>query len=159
MATATFDLSALALSDPVVSGKGAKSVPVTYAGRPVVWSPDAQEVIFEPTSFSGEEVSRVSLVMRASAAAQEQLAALDEFILGLVVLESVKIFGKPVLLDEARSRYVPCLKLSEKGYEPTWKAKINISGKQPVRVWDAHRKARDQPNVWAKSTVFPRVTL
>ena len=159
MATATFDLSMLALSDPVVSGKGAKSVPVTYAGRPVVWTPDAQEVIFEPTSFSGEEASRVNLVMRASPAAQEELTALDEFILVLVTLHSVKIFGKPVLLDEARSRYVPCLKVSEKGYEPTWKAKVNVAGKGIVRVWNSEKMARELPTVWARSKVSPRVTL
>jgi hypothetical protein len=159
MATATFDLSALTLSDPVVSGKGAKSVPVSYGGRPVVWQPPAQKVLFEPSSFSGEEVSRVNLVMRASPEAVSERTALDESLLGLVVQHSTQIFGKPCSLEEARSRYVYGLKQSEKGYEPTWKCKINVSGKAPVSVWDADKQRRDLPKCWAGAQVVPKVTL
>jgi hypothetical protein len=112
MAAATFDLSALTLSDPVVSGKGAKSVPVSYAGRPDVWQPPAQRVLFEPSSFSGEEVTRVNLVMRASpeVVSEPKLTALDEGLLGFVVQHSAQIFGKPCSLEEARPRYVPPLR-------------------------------------------------
>ena len=113
MASATFDLSQLALSDPVVSGKGAKSVPLSYGGKPVVWTPDAQEVAFEPSSFSGEEASRVNLVMRASPAALEALVALDEFVIGLASLDSVKLFGKPLTIEELRQLYTPSVKRNE----------------------------------------------
>ena len=131
--SATFDLKALALGDPVTSGKGGKSVPVTYGGAPIVWTPEAQQVLYEPSSFSGEDVSRVNLVLTASVAAIEQLAALDEMIVQLAAYNSVKIFGKEPTVEEVRLRYNPCLKKSEKGYAPTWKAKINLSGRSAVR--------------------------
>ena len=159
MTTAVFDLAALTLGHPVVSAKGGKSIPLSYTGRPVVWMPDAQRIAFEPSSFGAENTSRVNLVMNASIKALEQLTALDERILQLAVEESVKIFGRPPPYEEARSRYVTCLKQSAKGYEPTWKTKLNISGKDPVGVWDTDRKRRNPPASWAKATVWPQVTL
>jgi hypothetical protein len=111
------------------------------------------------SSFSGEEVSRVNLVMRASPEAAEQLTALDEWVLKLVTQQSAQIFGKTITPEEARSRYVPGLKLSEKGYEPTWKCKINISGKGQVSVWDLNKQRRDLPTSWVKAQVWPKATL
>ena len=97
--------------------------------------------------------------MRASPDAAAELEALDEAILKLVVLQGAQIFGKPVSAEEARSRYVPALKRSEKGYEPTWKCKINVGGKGQVAVWDAQRQRRGFPQSWLRARVVLKVTL
>ena len=157
--TSHFDVDALTLGEPVTSGKGGKSVPISYDGKPVVWTPDAQPVQYEPSSFTGEDVSRVNLVMRASSSALEQLTALDEAIISLAAHNSLKIFGKQLLEDEVRLRYNPLVKRSEKGYAPTWKTKVNLSGRSAVVCWDADRKVREQPEEWIACSVQPRVTL
>ena len=78
--TSTFDLEALTLSNPVTGAKGAKTVPITYRGKQVVWQPDSQIVAFQPTAFQNETATRVNLVMRASQQAVESLTALDQHI-------------------------------------------------------------------------------
>ncbi len=157
--TTTFDISALTLGDPVVSGRGQKSIPVSYDGRPVVWQPSEQVVLFEPTSFSGEEATRVNLVMRASPEAAAELTQLDEALLNLVVQQSAQIFGKAITLEEAQSRYVPSLKPNEKGYAPTWKCKVNVGGKARVNLWDTGKRRRLTPESWVKAQVWPKAIL
>ena len=154
-----FDLAALQLGNPIISGKGAKSIPVTYSTvKPVVWLPDAQVVAFEPSNFSDPDASRVNLVMRASPQAIEALTALDEYIVGLCALHSLQIFGKVLSEDEVRARYNPCLKRSEK-YADTFKCKINLAGRGQVRLWDAEKQSCGAPVSWVGASVTPKIAF
>lgn len=155
---ASFNLSAIQLGEPLAGTKGAKSVPITSDGKAVVWLPGAHQVAFEPSAFSGEDVSRVNLVLRASPGVVEALTALDAYLVGLLALDSVKVFGKPLTEDEVRARFCSSLKTSEK-YAPTFKAKINLSGRGQVKLWDADRQARPAPSCWTACTVRPRIVL
>ena len=53
------EIASLALGELVTSKKGTKSVPLTSAGQPLAWLPEAQHIVFEPKSFNGE--TRVNL--------------------------------------------------------------------------------------------------
>ena len=55
-------------------------------------------------------------------------------------------------------RYNPSLKRSEK-YEPTYKMKINLSGKGEIKCWDEDKKPRPQPENWLACSVAPKVVL
>ena len=114
-----FDIQALTMGDVVVSGKGAKTVSILAGGNPIVWQPEAQAVCYEPTSFNGEDVSRVNLVLRASPAAVDALATLDAAIIRLVTTHSVRLFGKQLTDTEVHTKYNRSLKESEKGYSTT----------------------------------------
>ena len=153
---AAFNLANLAIGEVAVSGKGAKSAPLSYNGAPVTWQPGASPVVYEPTSFSGEEVTRVNLVMRASAQVEEQLSTLDEFIVRLAHSHSMKLFGKPLSQEEVSQKYNPLLKRSDKGYAPTFKAKVNL-GK--LRCWDMDKQRRDAPAAWTQCSVTPMVQV
>jgi hypothetical protein len=152
----SFDLQALSLGEPVISGKGGKSVPASYDGKSVHWFPGPQTVAFEPSAYSGEDVSRVNLVMRASPGAVQALTELDEHLIGLAAANSAKIFGKALDEQEVRLRYNAGLKRSEK-YPATWKAKVNLSGRNQLRLWDEHKQPRSQPATWVGCCVRPRV--
>lgn len=157
------DLAGLTLGDVVVSGKGAKCIPFSLNGQPVNWTPDeALEVAFEPKAFSGEDVARVNLCLRPGPATTEQLQALDDAVVKLLVQNSVKIFGKVLTEAEAAARYSPSLKVSEAHPEwaPTWRVKINKSGRGQVKLWDmATKEVRDEPEVWTQCRIKPRVQL
>ena len=157
MASSTFDLAALTLSDPVTGAKGAKLAPLSCAGKPVVWQPEAQFVVYEPSAFQNEEATRVNLVMRASPQAVTDLTDLDDRILELCALQSINLFGKALTSEELRLRYTPCLKPSTKGYEPTFKVKVNMSGRGKLKCWDPEAKQRDPPHSWIGCSVKPRV--
>ena len=153
---AAFDLQAITLGDVSISGKGAKSAPLSLNGGPFNWQPDAAQVVYEPTSFSGEEVARVNLVMRANAEVERQLTMLDEYVIGLATLESVKLFGKPMSEEEVKLRYNPLLKKSDKGYPPTFKAKVNLA---KLRCWDMSKQRREAPEAWTQCAVTPKILI
>ena len=146
MSTTALNVSNLSLGDLTTSKKGTKSAPLSCACKPVVWIPDAQNVAFEPKSFNNDD--RMNLVMKASPAAIETLDALDEQILQQCFVESQRIFGKNLTLDEVRLRYNPCLKLSDKGYAPTFKAKITMTGTGAIKCWNADKTMRKLPSSW-----------
>ena len=155
----SFDLPAITLGEVVVSTKGGKSVPILSDGQPLVWTPELQQVAYEPTAFNGEEVSRVNLVMRVTPGAKEDLAALDVRLLNLAVQNSQKIFGKQLSEAEVMARWSPLVKVSEKGYAPTFKCKINLSGKNAVRCWTEDKELRPMPLEWVQCSVQPRILV
>ena len=79
--SSTFDISDITVGAPVVSAKGAKTIPLSYNGNPITWLPDTQIVAYQPSAFQNEEATRVNLVMRASPSAIEALSALDEYMM------------------------------------------------------------------------------
>ena len=91
MASATFDLSALIVSDPVTSAKGAKTAALSYGGKPVLWRPEPQAVVYEPSSFQNEDSTRVNLVMRATPGVVEVLESLDEFLVTFCTEQSAPL--------------------------------------------------------------------
>ena len=156
---ATIDLQSLQLGDVSTSAKGARSIPLTSDGKAVLWTPPTlSEVAFEPTSFSGEEVSRVSLVLRATDAIVETLTALDAYVIGLLALHSIRVFGKPMTEDEVRGRWSPSLKTNPK-YPTTWKMKINLQGRGEVKLWNKDKTRREPPVSWLECRAQPKVTV
>ncbi len=151
------EIASLALGELVTSKKGTKSVPLTSAGQPLAWLPEAQHVLFEPKSFNGE--SRVNLVMKASPSVVETLDAFDEQVVQLCFAESQRLFGRSLSLEEVRMRYNPCLKQSDKGYEPTFKAKIGLEGSGAVKCWNADATPRKIPPSWTGCAVRPRIVF
>jgi hypothetical protein len=159
MAGSSFNLNGLTLSTPVSGVQGAKLVPLSYQGKPVLWQPDTQTVAFEPSAFQNEASLRVNMVMRASQQATDALTELDEFIMQYCAENSEAIFGKVLPIEDVRLRYNRCLKQSDKGYEPTFKAKIMLSGKGKLKCWDDERKPCNVPDAWIGCVVQPRIVL
>ena len=157
--TGSFDLAALTLSDAIVSPKGVKTASLSYTGKPVVWQPDAQLVLFEPSAFQNAEASRVNLVMRASQQALDALTARDAYMIQFCTQHSQHLFGEPLSQDEVKSRYAPCLKASDKGRDPSLKAKMNVKGSGKLRCWDDARAQCEQPLAWSGCVVQPRIML
>ena len=155
---ASFDLSALQLGEALAGSKGAKTVPIAANGKPLIWLPGAHEVAFTPSAFSGEDVSRVNLVLRASGDVVRTLMELDEYICALAAVESTKVFGKSLTLEEVKARFCSSLKTSEK-YPTTFKCKINLAGRGQVKLWDSDRQARKEPGCWTACTAAPRIVV
>ena len=156
---ATLDFDRLTLGELSTSGKGAKSAPLLYGKDNVVWQPESQmTVAYEPGVFSGEDVSRVNLCLRPPEEVQEQLMELDEWIIANVASNSERLFGKQQTQDQVRARYAGSLKLSDKGYPPTLRCKMNRDGKGQVRIW-ADKKPRQPPEIWSGCAVNVRLIL
>jgi hypothetical protein len=157
---ANIDLKTLELGEPAVNAKGAKSVPFTANKLPVTFTPDTPlQVVYEPSGYNDPAAERVNLVMRMTPELLEELTALDVYIVGLLALNSVKVFGKPLTEEEVKAKYSPIVKTSDKGYPPTFKVKLNVGVARKVRVWDAEKRPISAPEAWSQCTVVPKITL
>jgi hypothetical protein len=157
---AAFDLQVLTVSDPITSAKGAKTSALSYRGTtPIVWHPEAQRVAYEPSAFQNEDASRVNLVMRASPQVVDALNALDERMIDICTQQSAQLFGKTLTQEEVALRYTPCLKKSEKGYEPTFKVKINLTGRSKLRCWNTSQEVCEAPESWVGCSAKPIVNV
>ena len=157
---ANIDLTTLCMGDVVTNLKGAKTIPLSANGAPIVWTPDFCQVAFQPSAFGGEDVSRVNLVMKVSEEVICALTALDFYIMGLLSVNSVKIFGKDMTIDEVKARFSPSIKTSDKGYSSSFKCKIVLGeGKGAVKCWDMEKEKREVPEDWTLCRVKPKITL
>ena len=156
---ATIDFERLAIGEMSTSGKGAKSAPFLYGKENVIWQPESNmTVAYEPGVFSGEDVARVNLCLRPPEDVQEQLVELDEWIVRAVAASSEKLLGRPQTEDQVRARYAGSLKMSDKGYPPVLKCKMNKDGKGQVRIWQ-DKKPRAAPERWSGCNVNVRLVL
>ena len=69
-ANANIDVASLVLGDAVVTGKGAKQLPLSaLGGEPVVWKPkDSLTVLFEPSAYNQPDATRVNLCLSVTPA-------------------------------------------------------------------------------------------
>ncbi len=156
---ASIDPVTLSMGDVVTNLKGAKTIPLSANGTPAVWTPEFCQVAFQPTAFGGEDVPRVNLVMKVSEEVICTLTALDHYLMGLLSVNSAKVFGKDMTIDEVKARFSPSIKTSEKGYSSTFKCKIMLEGKGAVKCWDMEKQKRDAPEDWTLCRVRPKITV
>ena len=153
-----FHLDQLAIGECVISGKGAKSAPITSDGCPAVVTMEPMRVCFEPSAYGDAEASRVNIVWRPSDEAVEQLGELDEWVLQTVSKNALRFFGKAKSVDQLRETYSPIVKTSDK-YPPNFKAKLNLQSPAMVKIWDAAKQPRAAPEQWKDCLTVPRLRL
>ena len=147
----------LSIGEVSVNGKGAKSAPFLYGKDPVIWIPGSQmQVAYEPGVYSGEDVSRVNLVLRPPEDVRLQLQALDDFVVSYITENSERVLGKHLTQDQVAARYQPVLRHSDKQYPPSLRVKMNRDGKYACKFWQ-HKEPRHAPETWSGSSVTVRL--
>ncbi len=112
-----FATSSLSVGDVQVSGKGAKSCPISLEGKAAIAVFPELEVAFEPTGFNDPDASRVNLVFKQPPdAVLTEMHALDDWIVKTAAADSQKLFGKARSEEVLRDAYQPIVKTNEKGY-------------------------------------------
>ena len=157
----TVNISILKLGTLAVSSKGQKTVPLMYEnGSSVNWVPStAMQVAFEPRAFGQENASRVNLVLHPTSEMISQLQELDAVVVSLLAKSSLEIFGKKLTETEVQSHFTSSLKTSTKGFLPTMKVKMNVSGKNITRCWDENKQICAQPDRWVSCKAMPKITI
>ena len=155
MATPTSDIS---LGEVIVSGKGAKTIPLSSGGAPIVWHPGPLRVVFRPSAFQQPDASRVNICFAASDAESAYLQQVDLAIIKLIADDPKKYLGAQLTYEQIRERYQSAIKVSDRGY-PNLKAKMNLAGSAAVRCWNADKTARGPPQDWTMADVSPRLHI
>ena len=156
---ATVDFDRLSLGEITTTGKGARSVPFLYGKDAVIWQPaSAMTVAYEPGVFSGEDTARVNICFRPPSDVQDALVQLDEWVVEHGTKNSERLFGRALTEEQIRARYAPSLKISDKGYPPILRAKMNVAGKGQVKIWQ-DKRPREAPETWSGASVNARLLV
>ncbi len=133
--SANIDFASLALGDVVVTGKGAKTIPLSIGGEAVIWKPkDALNVLFEPSAYNQPDATRVNLCLSVTPAVAASLAELDEWCINTLAAESSRLLGSQLTVQEVRNRFQPTLRTHEASGSTSLRLKTNLSGRAAVRI-------------------------
>ena len=158
--SANIDFASLALGDVVVTGKGAKQIPLSVNGEPVLWQPrDALNVMFEPSAFNDPDATRVNLCLSVTPAVASDLQEIDEWCINTLAAESARLLGSQLSVQEVRNRFQPTLRIHEASGSQSLRLKMNLSGRAAVRIWTPVGTQTSAPPSWSHSSAKCRIRL
>ena len=160
-ASAGIDTTTLCLGDVVVTGKGAKQIPIiSKHGEIVTWTPqDALAVLFEPSAYNQPDATRVNLCLSATPAVAHSLSAFDEWCINTLAAESNRLFGTTLSVQEVRNRFQPMLRTYEATGSQSLRVKVNMTGRSRLRIWDMSRNPISAPPSWTQCSAKCKIRL
>ncbi len=104
----------LALGDPAINARGAKSCAFTASGTKHVINIGSKEeplsTPFGASSYGEEQTDRKTVDFRLSGAYLEYFRGLDEWCIQYVADNSERLFSKKYSLEQCRDNYKPCIR-------------------------------------------------
>ncbi len=160
-APAEIDTTCLSCADTFTTQKGAKQIPLANAdGSAVVWQPKAPlNVLWEPSAFNDPTATRLNITFSATPEVEHELHGFDEWSVNTLALESSRLFGQQLSVEELRRRYQPALRVHEQTGAKSLRCKMNTQGRTAVKCWDTFRQPRSLPDSWQQCTVTARIAF
>ena len=156
--------SALALSEPFVSARGAKSCALTLDGhKHIVTLGSRSDLLTTPfgaSSFGDDATTRKTIEFRL---AQDSIwlayfETIDAWAIPYIALNSERLFKKTLTDDQVREVYKNIVQ--RKGtYPATIRCKINVAGGGAVRCWSALDQRMSIPEDLRAFELLPRVHI
>ena len=154
----------MALRDPQVSAKGAKSCQL-------ISTPQNEKVFmtlgskaeplrtpFGATTYGDEEATRKTLEFSLSPEQHKFWQQFDEWAVNYLAENAGRFFKKELTKDQIREQYKS--PVTQKGeYRPMLRCKINTSGSTPVRCWDENDQRVELPDDLRSYDLVPRVQI
>ena len=99
------------------------------------------KVPFTPMNFDDTVTTRLNLFLHPCRSLLEDVASIDEWLIGYLADHSVEILKEQMNFDQVREKYISCIRHSDKGYAPTVKTKIDFTdGKHSLHCWECRRQ-------------------
>jgi hypothetical protein len=140
-----------AIDDVFVSHRGNKTARVKNGdGGSFVFIPDAHlRVPFEPSTFDKDpKANRQNIVLELTPEAEKLVREFDAWCINYLTEHSERLFKKALSKEKVQAGYSSCIKTSDKGYAPTLKCKMDITGPKQVCCWDENGESVDKPQQW-----------
>ena len=145
----------ITLGEIQTSSKGARSIPISYAGdqrdRVFIFT-GKQEVPFNPAAYQNAEATRVNLCFAPTDDFAALISAIDDQIKSQLAPRLKEIFGEQV----GELSYNSPLKDGRNGYRRL-QTKINLEGKGALRCWNSRKQLQATPEDWTSVSVSPRI--
>jgi hypothetical protein len=115
-------------------------------------------VLWQPKGFNDESASRVAISFQVTPEVEDDMRALDVWILEKVASDTKRFLGNDLSPAQVRERYVSALRTHEKGWK-NLRCKMNLHGRSAARCWDADKKACGHPEDWTTACIRPRLLI
>ena len=156
--------AALALSEPFVSARGAKSCALTRDGQKQIVTighkGDLLTTPFGASSFGDDATTRKTIEFRLASDSiwLAYFDTIDGWAIPYIALNSERLFKKTLTDDQVREIYKPIVQ--RKGtYPATIRCKINMSGQNAARCWNALDQRMPAPEDLRAFELLPRVHI
>ena len=141
----------LALVEPAIAARGAKTCALTAAGTKLVLNVGSREdplsTPFGATRYGEEDTQRKTVDFRLTGAPLAYFQALDEWCVQYVAEHSERLFSKKYTLAQCRENYKPCVR-QQGSYPASLRCKVNVGGSGAVRCWDVLSQRMPLPDEW-----------
>ena len=156
--------AALALSEPFVSARGAKTCAHTQDGQKHIVTighrGDLLTTPFGASSFGDDVTTRKTIEFRLAqdSAWLVYFDAFDAWAIPYIAINSERLFKKTLNVDQVREIYKPIVQ--RKGnYPATIRCKINLAGGGAARCWNALDQRMPTPEDLRAFELLPRVHI
>ena len=160
MASSSIDTAELRLGEVFLTRHNAKIASIRDGNKDLVLQPEEfLKVPFTPMNFDESgPTTRLNLFLHPCRSLLEDVASIDEWLIGYLADHSVEILKEQMNFDQVREKYISCIRHSDKGYAPTIKTKIDFTdGKHSLHCWDADGNLIDAPENWKEFRISPRI--
>jgi len=150
------NVTKLSLGPILTTSKGSKQIAITNDGAPLLWSPSEYlEIPFEPSNFSDKESSRQSICFSPTPEIESFQSLFQSWCIKTLAKKSKELLGSEQTEAQIKEKFQPCVKMSEKGWS-TFRAKMNIAGKNAVQCWTHEKVKRSPPSCWKDCKILPQ---
>ena len=156
--------AALALSEPFVSARGAKSCALTRDGQKHIVTighkGDLLTTPFGASSFGDDATTRKTIEFRLAHDSTwlAYFDTIDAWAVPYIALHSERLFKKTLTDDQVREIYKPIV-IRKGTYPATIRCKINLSGTNAARCWNALDQRVACPEDLRAFELLPRVHI
>jgi hypothetical protein len=162
--SASFNPSALALSEPAVSARGAKSCALTLDGhKHIVTLGSRSDLLTTPfgaSSFGDDVTTRKTIEFRLAPDSPwlAYFTSMDAWAVPYIASNSERLFKKTLTSDQVFEIYKPIVQ--RKGNFPAGvRCKINLTGGGAARCWNAMDQRMPIPEDLRAFELLPRVHI
>ena len=150
-------LNKLTLGPLLTTSKGAKQISILNDGGPLIWTPtEYLEIPFEPSHFSDKESSRLSICFAPTPEIENFQKIFESWCVKALAVKAKELLGTEQTQEQIKEKNSTSLKTSEKGYQ-SFRAKLNIAGKNIVQCWNHERVKCLLPCFWRECKVLPQL--
>jgi hypothetical protein len=141
----------LSIDDAITTARGMKCSKISNdGGSPCAVIPSCHlRIPFEPSNFNKDDsVTRRNILLELTPEAEKLVREFDAWCINYLTEHSERLFKKALSKEKVQAGYSSCIKTSDKGYAPTLKCKMDITGPKQVCCWDENGESVDKPQQW-----------
>ena len=97
--------------------------------------------------------------MAVTPAIAQCLAGFDEWCVNTLALESQRLFGTTLSVEDVRGRFQPMLRTYEATGSQSMRLKMNTTGRSRLRIWDTSRNPISAPPSWTQCSAKCKIRL